>query len=198
MFDWKQQFVHPKGWLGHLAGYMLVLRNRERSEWVLSQLEVKPTDRVLEVGFGPGADIERVSRLVDSGTVHGIDHSKTMLQQARWRNRKAVRSGKVQLRIGTADSLPYADSMFDLLYTINVGQFWTDPERELREIRRVLKPNGRLALAVQPRAQGATEEIATAIADRLANAARSVGFCDVRVTRKKLRPVSIICVLAER
>jgi ubiquinone/menaquinone biosynthesis C-methylase UbiE len=198
MFDWKQQFVHPKGWLGHLAGYTLVLRNRERSEWVLSQLDVNPADRVLEIGFGPGADIQRVSRMLDSGIVHGIDHSETMLQQASLRNRKAVQSGKAQLRVGTADALPYADSTFDLLYSINVGQFWTDPQRELREIKRVLKPQGRLALAVQPRAQGATEEIATAIADRLANAARNVGFCDVRITRKQLKPVSIICVMGQK
>jgi ubiquinone/menaquinone biosynthesis C-methylase UbiE len=52
---------------------------------------VQPTERVLEIGFGPGLAIAEMSRRVgDSGHVSGIDHSAVMLQQASKRNAAAV------------------------------------------------------------------------------------------------------------
>lgn len=54
------QFGHPRGPLGHLAGWIMGARasNRERSRWAVSLLDIEPTDRVLEIGFGPGLAIE--------------------------------------------------------------------------------------------------------------------------------------------
>ena len=50
------QFHSPHGMGGHVAGWVMGHRssNRERNRWVVSLLDVQPTDRVLEVGFGPG------------------------------------------------------------------------------------------------------------------------------------------------
>ena len=51
-----RQFGHPHGIGGRLAGCVMVHRssNRQRNRWVVSLLDVQPTDRVLEIGFGPG------------------------------------------------------------------------------------------------------------------------------------------------
>ena len=58
------QFGHPRGVAGNVAGWVMTHRpsNRRRNSWVTSLLEVQPTDRVLEIGFGPGLAIAELSR----------------------------------------------------------------------------------------------------------------------------------------
>jgi len=94
----RAQFEHPTGWLGSVVGMLMSIKNRERSEWVLSQLAVAPGDRVLEIGFGPGMDIARTA--AGGASVVGIDHSEVMLRQAFRRNADAIRAGRVDLRRG--------------------------------------------------------------------------------------------------
>ncbi|WP_201456135.1 class I SAM-dependent methyltransferase [Bradyrhizobium macuxiense] len=113
---------------------------------MIDLLEVKPNDSVLEVGFGPGAVIERLSGLISAGSVAGIDPSAEMVAQARSRNATAIRTGRVDLRLGSVERLPFADDSFDKALAINSMQVWPDAIAGLREMRRVLKPDGRIAL----------------------------------------------------
>ena len=89
------QFGNPHGLLGRLAGHVMALNNHKRSTWVLSLLALAETDRVLEVGFGPGVALQRASARVIRGKLLGIDHSATMLAQARRRNRVAIAAGRM-------------------------------------------------------------------------------------------------------
>src|ERR1700754_2990126 len=106
------QFGNPRGVLGRLAGWVMAHRpsNRRRNEWAVSLLDVQPTDRVLEIGFGPGRAIAELSRR--SERVYGIDRSAEMLRQATRRNAAAVRSGRVTLRASGVEALPF-DGSFD-------------------------------------------------------------------------------------
>src|SRR5918996_4943351 len=104
----RSQFMRPRGFAGRLAGWEMALRpsNRKRNVWAVSLLDVQPTDRVLEIGFGPGIAVRELSRRASQGLVVGIDHSEVMLRQAARRNAAAVGRGSVELRLGSADDLP--------------------------------------------------------------------------------------------
>ncbi|MDQ3829524.1 MAG: class I SAM-dependent methyltransferase [Candidatus Tectomicrobia bacterium] len=69
-----------------------------------------------------------------------------MVEQAEARNAKAIAAGKVALRRGTVERLPFEPATFDKALAINSMQVWPDAVAGLREIRRVLKPGGRVAL----------------------------------------------------
>src|SRR5436309_4010136 len=86
LFD---QFARPSGLLGRLAG-RLMAKGIEDDEWLTSLLEIKPYDRVLEVGFGPGVAIELIAARAANGLVAGIDPSDVMLREAKRRNRLGV------------------------------------------------------------------------------------------------------------
>jgi len=191
-----KQFSKPTGFVGRLVGFSLALRNRERSEWVLALLDLKPTDRVLEIGFGPGTDIQRASRA--AAFVAGVDHSQTMVQQASSRNKLAIRDGRVELKLGVAAEIPYPDAQFDCVFAINSAQFWKNLPHTLAGIQRVLKPGGRVLLAVQPRNKGATDETARQVGAGLAKALTATGFEDVHCEFKAMRPVSTTAVQARR
>jgi ubiquinone/menaquinone biosynthesis C-methylase UbiE len=139
-------FGRPQGILGRLGGAIMARMNEPFGNWVLDQLAVQPTDHLLEVGFGPGVIVRNLSRRAPEGHVAGVDASPVMVEQARARCTAAIRSGRVDLCLGSAESLPFADNRFDKALAINSMQVWQEPAAGLREIRRVLKPGGLVAL----------------------------------------------------
>src|SRR2546421_5357703 len=92
------QAHRPRGVAGRVTAWEMACRpsNRQRSAWAVSLLEVRPTDRVLEIGFGPGVAVAQLVR-AGAGHVSGIDHSEVMLRQAAKRNEAAIRAGQVTL-----------------------------------------------------------------------------------------------------
>ena len=102
-------FACPRGFSGAVIGYLIAWTHGWRNKWVLTLLDVKPDDRVLEIGFGPGTEIQHVAKLAKRGFVAGIDPSDVMLRQAARRNRRYIREGCVELRLASMTAMPYAD-----------------------------------------------------------------------------------------
>jgi len=125
------QFGHPQGTAGRVAGWVMAHRpsNRQRNRWVVWLLEVQPTDRVLEIGFGPGLAIAELRRRVGhAGHVDGIDHSDVMLRQATRRNTAAIAAGRVSLSRASVDQLPRSlGSPLDAILAVNSLGFWPAP-----------------------------------------------------------------------
>ncbi|WP_228546440.1 class I SAM-dependent methyltransferase [Halegenticoccus tardaugens] len=159
--DWllDRAFGNPRGILGNVGGRVMARTNDDAARWVVSLLDLAPTDRVLEVGFGPGVGIELASAAASEGFVAGVDPAKGMVEQARRRNATAIEAGRVELRRGVADDLPYADGTFDAAFSVNSMQVWPDAVAGLRELHRVLKPGGSVALAFTPHAGGSRDEL---------------------------------------
>jgi protein-L-isoaspartate O-methyltransferase len=80
-----RMFGRPQGVLGRLGGVIMARMNADCGVWVSDLLKVGPKDSVLEVGFGPGVVIQRLSQLAGAGHVAGIDSSREMVEQARAR-----------------------------------------------------------------------------------------------------------------
>jgi ubiquinone/menaquinone biosynthesis C-methylase UbiE len=191
-----RQFGRPQGTLGWLIGHLMAVKNQGRSEWVLAHLGLDRSSDVLEVGFGPGTDVRRAARI--ARFVAGIDHSTEMVRQARKRNREAVAAGRVDLREGAAASIPWPNDRFDVAFSINALHFSRDLARPLGEMRRVVRPGGLVAVAVQPLHAGSTEETAREWGRRLEAAFREAELADARVAAKALRPVSAYCVVGTK
>jgi tRNA G46 methylase TrmB len=78
-----QMFGRPRGVPGRLGGIIMAHTNADCGAWVTELLEIGPCDSVLEVGFGPGVIIQRLSKLAAAGHIAGIDPSQEMVAQAR-------------------------------------------------------------------------------------------------------------------
>jgi ubiquinone/menaquinone biosynthesis C-methylase UbiE len=150
MNEIASQFGHPRGLLGRIVGAIMAIENRERIEWAIGLLEVRPADHLLEIGFGPGIGIERLAALASSGFVAGVDISDVMVAQASRRNARGVRAGQIELKQGSADDLPYPENTFDKLLAINSLHHWENRQTALREVHRALKPGGVIAVVEQP------------------------------------------------
>jgi SAM-dependent methyltransferase len=142
------QFVYPRGLRGRFVGWLLAWFNRPMNAALVERLRLAGVERVLEVGFGPGVAIQMLSRTLPQGSVCGVDPSEVMLQQARRRNRAAVARETVDLRLGTASDLPWADATFDAILSSNNVQLWEPLQGSLSEVWRVMRPGGALLIGV--------------------------------------------------
>jgi ubiquinone/menaquinone biosynthesis C-methylase UbiE len=193
------QAGRPRGMAGRLEGWLFAYRpsNRQRNRWVVSLLDVRPTDRVLEVGFGPGIAIAELSRRVGpAGHVYGLDHSEVMLQQATRRNAAAIAAGRVTLTLGTVEALPpVLDGPFDIILAVNSLGFWPQRTKRLEDLRRRLAPGGRIAIVSQPRCPGATRATSLAAAREITDLLQTAGFTQTNTETLDLDP-PVACVVA--
>jgi ubiquinone/menaquinone biosynthesis C-methylase UbiE len=180
-----------------MAGWVMAHRrsNQQRNRWVVSLLDVQPADRVLEIGCGPGVAIAELADRATRGQVYGIDHSQVMVQQASRRNAAAIRARRVHLAHASADQLPSFDDPLDAILAVNTVGFWPNPLQQLHELRRLLRPAGRIALASQPRCPGATRDSTVRAAQELHDLLTGAGFAQIRVETLDLDP-PVACVLA--
>jgi ubiquinone/menaquinone biosynthesis C-methylase UbiE len=196
----RAQFGRPTGFWGNIVGKIMAFTssNQDRIRWTISLLDIRSDDRLLEIGFGPGFAIELVKRIVSEGFIAGVDHSEVMLRQAGKRNARAIRDGKVVLRLGSASNLPKFNELFDKIFTINSIHFWNEPIDCLKELRKLLKPGGLIAVTLQPRSRSATDGTTKEIGEELAKNLERAGFSQVRLEIRQTKPVSVACALGIR
>jgi demethylmenaquinone methyltransferase/2-methoxy-6-polyprenyl-1,4-benzoquinol methylase len=107
--------------------------------FLVSRLDVGPTDTVLDVATGTGAVARELVRRKGCAVV-GLDQSPEMLAEARRRL-----GAEVELVEGTAERLPFEDASFDALTFTYLLRYVEDPATTLRELVRVVRPGGTIA-----------------------------------------------------
>lgn len=115
----------------------------------LALLDVHSGESALVVGFGTGHALASLAHAVGpAGIVSGIDISSGMAAVARRRLEAEHVAGRVELTLGDARALPYADRRFDAGFISFTLELFDDGDipRVLQEIRRVLRPGGRLGV----------------------------------------------------
>lgn len=152
-------FGRPTGLLGRIGGWILAGGKDEMIEWVVGLLSVQPTDRVIEVGFGPGDGVRLTAETASDGFVAGVDYSEQMVRTARERNAAAIEQGTVNLRYGRASELPFEADSFEKAFSINSMQLWPDVQAGLEELQRVLTPDGTAAFGATPHANQSPEDL---------------------------------------
>ena len=129
------------------AGLEAFYRRRDvlrRRRLVIEALDPQPGDRVLDVGCGPGFYVADVlDRVGEDGGVTGIDVSPAMVAMAA--RRVEGRAGAVVTE-GGATSVPLPDASADRALSVQVFEYLEDVDAGLAELRRVVKPGGRVVL----------------------------------------------------
>jgi ubiquinone/menaquinone biosynthesis C-methylase UbiE len=181
--------------MGRLVGLILAWKNRGRNTWAISLLDLQPDDRVLEIGFGPGQAIEEIVKSTPNSFVAGIDISDVMVEQARKRNTAAIRAGRVLLKQGSESPLPFEDADFHKVFAVNSMQFWSNPSAGLQEVRRVLKPGGRIVIVIQPMWAKTDEEVRS-VGEKLELQMKQSGLKQVRLETRQMKPISAVSGIA--
>jgi len=190
-----KQFRKPSGSFGRVVGWLMSIKNNERVNWTFENLHLKPSDILLEVGYGPGVTLKRVANNLTSGFIAGMDHSEIMLEQASRRNKKHIENAKMKLECGTVWDIKYPKNHFDTIYGSNVHFFWENPAKEFKQLVSFLKPGGRLVMVFQPRL---TKADVKDVAENTKAQYEEAGLIDINIDFKKMSPVTCIYISGQK
>ncbi|MEO7982769.1 MAG: class I SAM-dependent methyltransferase [Bacteroidota bacterium] len=143
------QLRHPRGGKGDKLGRMMNRANEFLYDYTIGIMQPASNESILEIGFGNGKFFDKLFATSADLKLTGLDFSKTMVRAATSNNKKAITEGRLDLRFGRSDKLPFPGNSFDKIFCINVIYFWDQPLQHLQEIQRVLKPGGRFYAAVR-------------------------------------------------
>ena len=124
---------------------------RERG---LGYLDIQKGETVLEIGFGTGYTLVEIAKSVgETGKAYAVDVTPEMVELARQRLEREGLARRVELSEGDARNMSYEDNMFDAVYMAAVLELFDSPDipKVLKEIKRVLKPDGRLGVISIPK-----------------------------------------------
>jgi len=144
-----KQCRKPTGWLGEMTAYQMNSGHSMMTWWGLCHLSIKKDNVILDVGCGGGRTVNRLAQIAVEGKVYGIDFSESSVKVSEKTNRDLIKAGRVEIRQGAVSDLPFSDDTFDLVTAVETYYFWPDLNSDLQEVRRVLKPGGRLLIVVE-------------------------------------------------
>lgn len=135
------------------AGEKMLARMNEShaalTAWGLSFFHWQGDEEVLDIGCGGGANLRRMSGHIKNGHLTGVDYAKTSVETSRQTNAADIAAGKMDIREGSVEALPFADDSFDKITTVESFYFWPNPPENLKEVRRVLKKDGTFLLIAE-------------------------------------------------
>ena len=158
-------FGRPRGFLGRIGAAVMVFGNAATERRVVEVARLTSGETVLVVGPGPGIGLAAAAER--AGAVIGVDPSAEMLGLCR------ARCPQATLRPGTAARTGQDSESVDVVLSVNNVQLWEDRAAGFAELRRVLRPGGRLVLS-------AHEKWLPVPRHALAEEATAAGFTDLQ------------------
>ncbi|WP_298486782.1 class I SAM-dependent methyltransferase [uncultured Maribacter sp.] len=151
-----KQLANPSGKFGVNVALGMNTMNAFISKTTYDLLQIKDAESVLEIGLGNGKFIESILAYGNSISYTGIDISEIMITEAKKINRHLLDTNHIDLFKADVEKMSFWDETFDKICTINTIYFWKNPSIALKEMYRVLKPNGILIVSFRPFIEGQT------------------------------------------
>jgi arsenite methyltransferase len=143
----SRQLGRPSGWVGrHFMGKALNQGNRRLLDAAVEALAPTAGERIVDIGFGGGYSLELIRERVVPARPVGVEISAAMIEAGRERWGDAV-----ELHLANVAAMPFEDASCDGVLSVNTLYFWPDPAAALLEIKRLLRPGGRVVLGFRRR-----------------------------------------------
>lgn len=189
------QFQCPKGRQGRIVAALMNRGHKALTTWGLTHVTIQPDYTILDVGCGGGRTINRLAQQVPQGKVYGIDCSPDMVEYARKVNKEFVKQNQVEIRQASVDKTGLPDDFFDLVTACETYYFWPSLPEAFKEIKRVLKPNGKFLLISEMVKDGVHDVARAKIIEKThvhlvpieetSNMLQSAGFSNIEAVRKE-------------
>lgn len=150
--EFAKQLRKPEGQFGLEVGEKMNKGNVHMNRLTIEALQVVADDNILEIGMGNGFFVGEILKKDPTVTYTGCDYSSLMVEASEKLNAPFVKSKRAEFFLATADKLPFKNETFSKVFTVNTLYFWEDHAMVLAEIHRVLKPKGKLFIAIRPKA----------------------------------------------
>ncbi|MEI6408967.1 MAG: class I SAM-dependent methyltransferase [Bacteroidota bacterium] len=147
------QLRKPEGEIGFKTGEWMNKGNVQINLNAIEALQVSSGDQILEIGMGNGFFVKEILGVQPDVIYTGCDFSDVMVEAATTMNADWVAADRAKFIHADLSALPFSAGAFDKIFSVNTIYFWENDTQALGEIKRVLKPDGKLVLALRPKHQ---------------------------------------------
>ncbi|WP_394773645.1 class I SAM-dependent methyltransferase [Flavobacterium sp.] len=140
------QLKHPTGEKGIEMANMMNETNINMTRHSIQNLNIETGNTILELGHGNAGHVDFIFEQGENIKYYGLEMSELMFQEARRINRNYVSQKQAFFSLYDGNIIPFQDSFFNKIFTVNTIYFWQEPEKLLSEIYRVLQPKGILCI----------------------------------------------------
>ena len=142
-----EQVRKPKGRFGRLVAKMMNRGGHAKlANWGLSFIKIDSISKILDIGCGGGANVNKLAAIAKDGKVFGIDYSEDSIEVSKKVNEELIRNERVEIKRASVSSLPFEADSFDLVTAFEVSYFFPDLINDLKGIYKILKNGGRFLL----------------------------------------------------
>ncbi len=147
------QLRQPHGDNAKEVGERMNQGNAQMNRDVLAAVNAQAENNILEIGMGNGFFVKEI--LAKDKTIHytGVDFSELMVVEAEQRNEEWIKEGRAVFVHADLASLPLDNDLYNKIFTVNTVYFWEDPAKNLAQLKRVMRTDGRLYIGLRPRHQ---------------------------------------------
>ena len=195
----SRQLSQPSGAGGRVIAAVMNRGNRGLNERAINLLDVRPSSRALDLGFGGGLALALL--LERAAHVTAIDRAQDMVAAAEARHADDIAAGRLTVKVGDVGALPLADGSVDRILTVNTVYFWPDLVSAFSELQRVMAPGARVVIGI--RDGSVMERVDRAIftirtPDELTMALREAGFQNVDIVSADDRKTHLLAATDAR
>ncbi len=197
-----RQSRRPSGWLGEIVARVMALETAPANRMAVQEFAVRAEEKVLEIGCGHGRTLARLAES-PCASLAGIDPSEVMVRLARKRMRRWIEAGRAEVSLASSTKIPHADGRFDAALAVHVVYFWNEPLADLREVRRVLRPGGRVLLGYRPRDEQTLAALPATVyalrsVDEIEGLLAESGFVEIRSAERAIGRSRVVFTEARR
>lgn len=196
------QYMKPHGVEGLEVIESMNEEHQEISEFAFECVNFNENADILDIGCGGGVNIEKFLK-VTKGNVDGLDYSEVSVRETIKRNQASVDSGRCNVIQANVSNMPIEDESYDLVTAFSTIFFWPDLVESLREVKRIIKPDGQFMMANGTDGTNPDDEwIGTVLginlytADELEEYLLEAGFKSVEIFKKE--NTFILVVIAKK
>lgn len=132
-------------WAAACRGDEMESHHSDITDQTLALMDIRPEDRILDLGCGTGWASRRMARVAIHGEVVGLDVADEMLRRAELAS-SAFKN--VRYAWGSAENIPEADNAFNKVLSVESFYYYADQGKALDELRRVMAPGAKLFILI--------------------------------------------------
>lgn len=188
--------------LGRLMLAGMNYGHQKMALWCIeNHIKLSGNEDILDIGCGGGQNISNFLKRTN-GKVHGIDYSPASVAKSLKKNKKAVIKKRSEIVQANVSAIPFENKTFDLVTAFETIYFWENIINDFKEVKRVLKPNGKFVVCNESSKMEGNERWTNILdmniytAEEIVDTMRQAGFADVKSYKKK--NTQQICVIGEK
>ena len=121
-------------------------KNQEVANWGLNHVDITSNDIILDIGCGGGTNIYNMAKKAQNGKVYGLDYSPKAVKRSKELNKSLIKQNRAEILEGSVSKMSFENETFDIITAIKTVFFWPDLINDFREVKRVLKDNGKFII----------------------------------------------------